>query len=68
MINYNKEDKILSNIARIVEKRAKKELNLTLVLDSAMDEFDSKYEDGVIIRKLPRYSGCVRTSIKKSKS
>lgn len=48
MIKYNSNDKILSNIARVVEKRAKRELNLTLVLDKTMDEFDAKYEDGVI--------------------
>jgi hypothetical protein len=49
MIHFDSQDKILANIARIVEKRLKdKNTELTLVLDESMGEFNSKFEDGVI--------------------
>ncbi len=48
MINYNKNDEILSNIARVVEKRLSKDTNITLEIDKSMDEKDSKIENGVI--------------------
>lgn len=48
MIKFNVNDKILSNISRIVEKRAKGEINLTLVLDENLGEYNGKYENGVI--------------------
>ncbi len=48
MIKFNENDKILSNISKIVEKRAKGEIDLTLVLDESLGEYNGKYEDGVI--------------------
>ena len=48
MIKFNENDKILSNIAKIVEKRAKGDIDLTLVLDESMGEYKGKYENGVI--------------------
>ena len=48
MIKYDKNDKILSNIARIVEKRLKTDADITLVIDKSMNELDSKIENGVI--------------------
>lgn len=48
MITFNENDKVLSNIAKIVEKKAKSEINLTLVLDENIGEYNGKYEDGII--------------------
>ena len=49
MIHYDHQDKILANIARVIEKRLKdKNTELTIVLDESMGEFNSKFEDGVI--------------------
>lgn len=51
MIRFNQEDKILSNIARVVETRMKKkniDADLTLVLDPNLNELESKFENGVI--------------------
>ncbi len=48
MIKFNENDKVLSNIAKIVEKRAKGEINLTLLLDESLGEYNGKYENGVI--------------------
>ena len=48
MIKFNENDKILSNIAKMVEKRAKGEINLTLVLDESLGEYNGKYENGTI--------------------
>ena len=49
MIYYDQQDKILANIARVIEKRLKdKDTDLTLVLDPTLKEFESKFENGVI--------------------
>ena len=48
MIKFNENDKVLSKIAGIVEKRIKGESNLTLILDESLGEYNGKYEDGVI--------------------
>lgn len=48
MITYELNDKTLAKIAGIVEKRFKKELALTLVLDDSLDEFTGSIKDGVI--------------------
>ena len=48
MIKFNENDKILSNIAKIVEKRAKGEIDLTLLVDESLGEYNGKYENGVI--------------------
>ena len=48
MIKFNKNDKILANIAKMVEKRAKGDINLTLVLDETLGEYNGKYENGTI--------------------
>lgn len=48
MIKFNENDKILSNIAKMVEKRAKGEINLTLVLEESLGEYNGKYENGTI--------------------
>ena len=41
MITFNENDKVLSNIAKIVEKKAKSEINLTLVLDENIGDYAS---------------------------
>ena len=48
MIKYDKNDHILSNIARIVKKRLKCDRDITLVIDKSMGEKESKIENGVI--------------------
>ena len=48
MIKFNRDDAILANISNVIEKRAKKELQLSLVLDKSMGENVSKLEKGVI--------------------
>ena len=41
MIYYNQQDKILANIARVIEKRLKdKSTDLTLVLDPTLKELE----------------------------
>ncbi len=48
MVRYDKNDKILSNIARIVEKRLPENADITLLIDSSMGKWASKIENGVI--------------------
>ena len=48
MITFDKNDKILGNIAALFEKRLKEQTDITLVIDKAMGEFVGKIEDGVI--------------------
>jgi hypothetical protein len=51
MIRFDQNDKILGNIARVVETRMKKkniDAELTLVLDPKLAELESRFEDGVI--------------------
>ncbi len=48
MIKYDEKDKVLSNIAKIVEKRAKGDIDLTLVLDKSLGEYNGKYENGTV--------------------
>ena len=49
MVLFNQKDATLANIARVVEKRlADPKVTLTLVLDPAIGELESKFEDGVI--------------------
>ncbi len=45
MITYNKADAVLSNVARIAEKRINDDI--TLVIDSSMNEFEGRIEDKV---------------------
>lgn len=48
MIIYDKNDLKLANIANLIQKRLKKEANITLIIDKDMNEFSSKIKDGVI--------------------
>ena len=48
MIKYNTNDEILSNIARIVEKRLPENTDIELGIDKSMDEMDSEIKNGVI--------------------
>ena len=49
MIRFDSSDKILSNIARVVDTRLKdRNVTLTLILDPSMKELESSYENGVI--------------------
>ena len=49
MICFDSNDKILTNVARVVESRMKdRDAVLTLILDGSMKELESSYEDGVI--------------------
>ena len=44
MIKFDKNDEILSNIARIVEKRLHENIDIELLIDKSMDELDSKFQ------------------------
>ena len=48
MIKFDKNDEILSNIARVVGKRLPENTEITLVIDKSMGKWDSKIEDCVI--------------------
>ena len=48
MITFDKNDKILGNIAALFEKRLKEQTDITLAVDEAMGEFVGKIENGVI--------------------
>ncbi|MGN1059479.1 MAG: hypothetical protein ACI4QW_03525 [Clostridia bacterium] len=48
MVNYNQQDAILSNIAKIFEKRYKGTAEVTLVIDEGLGEFCSEIKDGTI--------------------
>lgn len=48
MINYNRQDEVLSNIAKAFEKRYTGKENITLAIDEGMGEFCSKIKDGII--------------------
>ena len=45
MINYDKNDKVLKNIATIFEKRYKGKNDITLKIDDSLGEFYSKIEE-----------------------
>ena len=49
MIQFNKNDAILEQIAGILEKRAKNPLDLELVLDGSYDEFSGKFQKGKLL-------------------
>ncbi len=48
MIIYDENDKILSNIARVVRKRLPENTDVELRIDKSMDEMDSEIKNGVI--------------------
>lgn len=48
MIQFNKTDEKLKNIAALMEKKVKANADLTLVIDRTMDEFDAEIKNGVI--------------------
>lgn len=48
MIFFNKYDEILFNISKIIEKRIRRDVDITLKIDTEMDEFSGKIEGSVI--------------------
>lgn len=48
MITYNKDDKILNNIARIANNRIKDKYDITIMLDDSLEELEGRIEDRVI--------------------
>ena len=48
MIKFDKNDEILSNIARVVGKRLPENTDVELRIDKSMDEMDSEIKNGVI--------------------
>ncbi len=48
MIKFDRNDEILSNIAKIAEKRIDANTDITIMIDPELGEFDGKITDGVI--------------------
>ena len=53
MIRFDKSDKILANIAKVIEKRLRNDsIDLTIAIDKELSNLESKIENRVIIKNV----------------